>query len=85
VGPSRGWSAPTDVSAPDTDANRYAVAARREANGWVVAIVDPAGREVSTRACRDDVEARTYASTVRQHIEWLSEPRFREYYQLSGE
>jgi hypothetical protein len=55
---------------------------RREASGWVVAIVDPAGREVGTRACGDDVEARTYASTVRQHIEWLSELRFREYYRL---
>jgi hypothetical protein len=50
-----------------------------------VAIVDPAGREVSSRACRDDEEARTYASTVRQHIEWLSEARFGEYYGLSPE
>jgi hypothetical protein len=58
---------------------------RRDAGGWIVAIVDPAGREVSSRACTDDVEARTYASTVRQHVEWLSEPRFREYYQLPEE
>lgn len=48
-------------------------------------IVDPAGREVSTRPCRDEVEARTYASTVRQHIEWLSETKFREYYLLDTE
>jgi hypothetical protein len=55
---------------------------RRDADGWVVAIVDPTGREVASRACRDDLEARTYASTVRQHVEWLSESRFRAYYQL---
>jgi hypothetical protein len=58
---------------------------RREDDGWRVAIVDPEGREVSSRACRDDLEARTYASSVRQHVEWLSEPRFREYYQLREE
>jgi hypothetical protein len=28
------------------------------------------------------VEARTYASTVRQHLEWLSEAAFRRYYLL---
>lgn len=51
--------------------------------GWRVTIVDPMGVDVSSRACADEVEARTYASTVRQHIEWLSEPRFREYYGLA--
>jgi len=50
-----------------------------------VTIVDPAGEGVSSRACRDEVEARTFASTVRQHIEWLSEPTFRAYYALGGE
>ena len=45
-------------------------------------IVDTDGRDVSTRACRDEAEARTFASTVRQHIEWLSEGKFREYYAL---
>jgi hypothetical protein len=50
--------------------------------GWRVAIVDPDGREVSSRACRDETEARTYASTVRQHARWLSEPAFRRYYRL---
>lgn len=57
----------------------------RDADGWRVAIVDPAGNEASSRACRDEVEARTYASTVRQHLEWLSEPKFREYYRLPEE
>jgi hypothetical protein len=73
-----------DVGASDVDVNRYGVVMRRDAGGWVVAIVDPAGREVSSRACKDDADARTYASTVRQHVEWLSEPRFREYYRLPG-
>jgi len=84
VATSRGWSAPTAVSASDADANRYGVVSRREDDGWIVAIVDPDGREVARRACRDDVEARTYASTVRQHIEWLSEARFRDHYRLPG-
>jgi hypothetical protein len=57
----------------------------REDRGWRVAIVDPDGREVSSRACGDEVEARTYASTVRQHVEWLSEPAFRRYYALAEE
>lgn len=50
-----------------------------------MAIVDPDGKESSVRACRDEVDARTYASTVRQHIEWLSEEKFREYYRLAQE
>lgn len=55
----------------------------READhGWRVAIVDGAGAVVAERACRDHLEARTYASTVRQHIYWLSPARFREYYRL---
>jgi hypothetical protein len=51
--------------------------------GWSVAILDPEGREVAVRACRDETEARTFASTVRQHIAWLSEARFREIYRLA--
>jgi len=61
--------------------NRYAVDVRRD-GGWVVAIVDPSGRDASLRACRDETEALTYASTVRQHIYWLSEEKLREYYRL---
>jgi len=63
-------------------ANRYAVDVRRGRDGWTVTIVDPAGRAVSSRACRDEPEALTYASTVRQHIYWLSEEKLREYYRL---
>lgn len=66
-------------------ANRYAVNVRRDEQGWSVAIVAAGGSEIAVRACHDEHEARTYASTVRQHIEWLSEPKFREYYRLEGD
>jgi hypothetical protein len=46
--------------------------------------VDATGVTVSARACRDEPEARLYASTVRQHIEWLSEPAFERYYAIGG-
>jgi len=87
VGTSSGWSDPTGAGSGTQRAepNRFTVDVRRGDTGWSVAIVDPDGRESSVRACRDEVEARTYASTVRQHIEWLSEEKFREYYQLPRE
>jgi len=44
--------------------------------------VDLDGNPGSVRVCRDETEARIYSSTVRQHAEWLSEERFREYYGL---
>ena len=47
-------------------------------------IVGPDGVDVSSRACRDETEAWTYASTVRQHAYWLSDEKFREYYRLEG-
>ena len=62
--------------------NGYSVILRDESDGWHVLIRDPAGSPVHERACRDALEARTFASTVRQHIYWLSEPKFREYYRL---
>jgi hypothetical protein len=65
-----------------TAANGYAVDVRRHDGGWVVAIISPAGSEVASRACGSESEALTYASTVRQHIYWLSEAKFREYYRL---
>jgi hypothetical protein len=76
------------TSAPEVEAgNRFSVEVR---NGqgigrgmeWSVSILDPEGREVAVRACRDETEALTFASTVRQHIAWLSEARFREIYRL---
>jgi hypothetical protein len=54
-----------------------------QGTGWSVAILDPEGREIALRACRDETEARTFASTVLQHIAWLSEARFREIYRLA--
>ena len=74
---------PSSVEAPSP--NRYSVDVRRDDDGWSVAIVGPGGASVATRVCRDETEARTYASTVRQHAEWLSEARFREYYRLDQE
>ena len=83
------------TTAPNLDAgNRYTVVVRDEAagqgmgqgtgqgTGWIVTILDPDGREVSERACRDETEAITFASTVRQHAGWLSEGRFREIYRI---
>jgi hypothetical protein len=64
--------------------NRFQVHAAQAADGWVVRIVDPDGSAVWTRPCADEREARTFASTVQQHIYWLSEPKFREYYRLAG-
>jgi hypothetical protein len=62
----------------------YTVEVRETSQGWRVVIHDPAGGVVSERACRDAVEARTYASTVRQHLAWLSPERFRSYYVTEG-
>jgi len=47
-------------------------------------IVDAGGSEVSARACRDETEAWTYASSVRQHVYWLSDEKFREYYRIGA-
>jgi hypothetical protein len=65
-----------------TGENGFGVELREDDSGWRVGIVDPAGSVVSERACKDHLEARRYASTVRQHIYWLSPERFREYYRL---
>ena len=63
------------------EANRFTVQVR-DGSGCSVVIVDPQGRDAAVRACRDEAEAQTFASTVRQHIGWLSEERFREIYRL---
>ena len=65
-----------------TAENNYRVVLEEATRGWRVVIQDPEGNAVSKRTCRDETEARTFASSVRQHIYWLSEPRFRDYYQL---
>jgi hypothetical protein len=71
-----------EASLPVSAADRFGIVVRRDDDGWTVAIVEAAGVEVSARPCRDEEEARTYASTVRQHASWLSEPAFRAYYRL---
>ena len=62
--------------------NGYRVDLVDSGDGWRVAIQDPDGAVVLDRACRDASEARTFASTVRQHIYWLSAEKFREYYRV---
>lgn len=62
--------------------NGYRVELLDSSDGWRVTIADPAGEIVLERACRDASEARTFASTVRQHIYWLSPAKFREYYRV---
>ena len=73
------------TSVPEVEAgNRFSVEVRDgQGVSWSVAIFNPEGRELALRACRDETEARTFASTVRQHIAWLSEARFREIYRLA--
>ncbi|HEY1331445.1 MAG TPA: hypothetical protein VGH10_08230 [Actinomycetota bacterium] len=63
----------------------YAVHVEETKRGWEVSIVDPSGETSLRRPCADEAEARTFASTVRQHIYWLSPSTFREYYRLDGE
>lgn len=82
------------TSAPEVEAGNHFSVEVRNGQGigqgigqgmeWSVSILDPEGREVAVRACRDETEAVTFASTVRQHIAWLSEARFREIYRLAG-
>lgn len=62
--------------------NGFGVEVREAPGGWSVAIVDPDGQTVARRDCAHAAEARTYASTVRQHIYWLSAEMFRQYYRL---
>jgi hypothetical protein len=70
------------VTAVPPGENGFGVEVRGGEEGWRVTILDPGGNVVSERACHDGAEARTYASTVRQHIYWLSPEKFREYYRI---
>jgi hypothetical protein len=70
-----------EAATPATE-NRYAVREEEGERGWDVVVVDPSGEEVWRRACRSASEAHVFASTVRQHVYWLSEEKFREYYRL---
>ena len=60
----------------------YVVEVHDAEGGWRVTIAEHGGRVVSERRCGDGAEARTYASTVRQHLHWLSPEKFREYYRI---
>jgi hypothetical protein len=62
--------------------NAYGVQVGSDATGWEVRITDPGGEVAWTRACSSESEARTLASTVKQHLYWLSAEKFREYYKL---
>jgi hypothetical protein len=62
----------------------FEVEVRGDDGTWRVAILNSEGEVVAERACHDGAEARTYASTVRQHIYWLSPGKFREYYRIEG-
>ncbi len=72
------------ADASGTEKPEYAVDVREVQQGWSVAIVAH-GLDVSVRACRSEDEARIYASTVRQHLAWLSPSKFRTYYRLGNE
>ncbi len=64
--------------------NGFGVELREGDGGWRVVIVDDAGTVMGERLCQDRSEARVFASTVRQHIYWLSAERFRSYYRLGA-
>jgi hypothetical protein len=63
--------------------NPYSVRVQSGGQGWEVHIVGPGPRIAWTRHCADEAEARTFASTVQQHIYWLSPAKFAEYYKLA--
>ena len=60
----------------------YAVRVSQGSGGWAVHIVRPGGELAFTRSCSNETEARTFASTVEQHLYWLSPSKFAEYYRL---
>ncbi len=62
--------------------NHYTVRVNQVASGWDVQILRPDGAVASSRSCSSEPEARTFASTVEQHIYWLSPAKFEEYYRL---
>lgn len=70
------------MSAAGADAYRVEVDDR--GGRWTARILDENGAAVFERACADEAEARLFASTVRQHLDWLSPERFRRYYRLPG-
>jgi hypothetical protein len=72
-----------DAASPGEEPNGFGVDLHDGDLGWEVRIVDPVGSVVWTRSCSGEVEARTLASTIQQHVYWLSAEKFREYYKLA--
>jgi hypothetical protein len=70
---------------PEPEGNGFHVQVREADGDWHVLILDPAGQPAWSRAYSDPVQAETLASTVRQHVYWLSREKFREYYKLSDQ
>lgn len=62
--------------------NTYAVHVVRAHRGWEVRIEDPGGEVVFRRPSVSESDARTFGSTVQQHLYWLSAQKFRQYYRL---
>ena len=63
--------------------NGFGVELREADDGWRVDHPRRCRRRRGASApCRDRSEARIFASTVRQHIYWLSAERFRAYYRI---
>jgi hypothetical protein len=83
-----GGSAVNGAAAGGSARDRYRVQLQRGDGGWAVHVMESAGPDlgavVFTRACAGEAEARTFASTVNQHLHWLSEAKFREYYRLDA-
>jgi hypothetical protein len=63
--------------------NEFEVHVHEGPHGWEVRIVDTHGVVGWTRPCADESQARIMASTVQQHIYWLSPAKFLSYYRLS--
>ncbi len=68
----------------DQAPNEFGVELHEGELGWEVSIIAPGGDVAWTRSCGNVTEARTLASTIRQHIYWLSPGKFREYYKIAG-
>ena len=64
--------------------NRFRVDIHPGEGVWRVVILDPEGREVLEKTWSRQEEAELFASTARQHVRWLSEARFREYYRIDA-
>jgi hypothetical protein len=75
---------PPSIAGTEAAAAGHRVEVERADRGWEARIVDADGHPVFVRPCASETEARTFASTVIQHLGWLSKEKFREYYRLEG-